>query len=101
MKQLPKRNYLILIVLMFLTVLVTLSLVMVYKNRDKLTSSIYNYSNKITTEEFDEYMTENQDFSAANTLRLKPVRALFIPHRDMVLRTMKFAVNTKLMYILH
>ena len=61
MKQIPKKNYFILIGLIFVTVFITLSLVNIYKNKDKLTSSIYNYSNKITNEEFDEYMVESSD----------------------------------------
>ena len=61
MKQVQRKNYYILIVLIVVTILLTLSLASVYKNRDKLVSSFYNYANKITSNEFDEYITESSD----------------------------------------
>lgn len=61
MKQIPKKNYYILAVLIVITILLTLSLASLYNNRDKMASKFYNYANKITSEEFDEYMLENQD----------------------------------------
>ena len=33
----------------------------VYLNKEKLTSNFYEYTNKITPEEFDQFMTENSD----------------------------------------
>lgn len=61
MKEIPKKNYYILVVLLAVTVLLTLSLSNIYMNREKLASNFYEYSNKITPEEFDQFMTENSD----------------------------------------
>ena len=61
MKEIPKKNYYILAVLLGVTAILTLSLSSVYKNRDKLLSNFYNYSNKITSEEFDEFLLERSD----------------------------------------
>ncbi|MBQ2947113.1 MAG: hypothetical protein IJE04_04615 [Bacilli bacterium] len=61
MKQIPKKNYIILVVLLAVTVFFTLFLSNIYKNKEKLTSNFYEYSNKITPESFDEFMTENED----------------------------------------
>jgi hypothetical protein len=61
MKKIPQKNYYILAVLIFLTILLTLSLANVYINKDKYVSNFYKYSNKITYEEFDEYVSENFD----------------------------------------
>ena len=61
MKEIPKKNYYILVVLLAVTVLLTLSLSSIYMNKEKLVSNFYEYSNKITPEEFDEFMTENSD----------------------------------------
>ena len=62
MRQIPKKNYYILVVILSVTVLLTLCLSYVYKNKEKLVSNFYEYSNKIKPQEFDEYMTENSDF---------------------------------------
>ena len=62
MREIPKKNYYILSALIIVVVLMTLSLASIYKNSDKLTSDFYNYSNKITGEEFNQYRSENSDF---------------------------------------
>lgn len=62
MRQIPKKNYYILVVLLVVTILLTLSLSYVYRNKEKLVSNFYEYSNKIKPQEFDEYMIENSDF---------------------------------------
>lgn len=61
MKEINKKNYLILVVLLVVTALLTLSLSNIYLNKEKLTSNFYQYSNKITPSEFDEYMIEHSD----------------------------------------
>lgn len=61
MKEIPKKNYYLLVVLLAVTVLLTLSLSSIYLNKEKLASNFYEYSNKITPEEFDQFMTENSD----------------------------------------
>lgn len=61
MREIPKKNYYILVVLLVFTVLLTLWLSDLYMNKEKLTSDFYNYANVITPEDFDEFMTENSD----------------------------------------
>ena len=56
-----KRNYIILIILLAVTVFLTFFFANIYKSKGNLVSGFYEYSNKITIEEFDEYMTENTD----------------------------------------
>ena len=62
MREIPKKNYYTLFALILLVVLMTLSLASIYKNGDKIASDFYNYSNKITGDEFQEYRNENSDF---------------------------------------
>ena len=61
MREIPKKNYIILVVLLAVTVFLTLFLSYIYKNKEMLTSDFYQYANKITPESFDEFMTENED----------------------------------------
>ena len=61
MREIPKKNYFILLVLLIITVLLTLFLSKVYINKSQLVSNFYKYSNVITKEEFDQFMTENSD----------------------------------------
>ena len=61
MRQIPKKNYIILVILIVITVLLTFILFDIYRNKDKVTSDFYRYSNKITNEEFDEYILESSD----------------------------------------
>ena len=61
MKEIPKKNYYILAILLIVTVLLTLVLYNLYLNKEKLVSNFYEYANKITPEEFDEYIVENSD----------------------------------------
>ena len=61
MKKIPQKNYFILIILLLVTIIITLSLASVYKNKDKFVSNFYEYANKIDSSEFNEYVTENSD----------------------------------------
>lgn len=61
MREIPKKNYYILIALLVVTALLTLLLSNSYLNKEKLVSNFYEYSNKITPKEFDQFMTENSD----------------------------------------
>lgn len=61
MRQVPKKNYYILVLLLVVTAGLTLFLSNLYLNKEKLVSNFYEYANKITPEEFDVYMTENSD----------------------------------------
>ena len=61
MREIPKKNYFILVLLLIFTVLITLLLSSLYTNKDKSVSSFYEYCNIIKPEEFDQFMTENFD----------------------------------------
>lgn len=61
MREIPKKNYYILVVLLAVTILLSLYLSNLYLNKEKLTSDFYNYASVITPEDFDEFMTENSD----------------------------------------
>ncbi len=56
-----RKNYLILIVLILFTVLLTLFLSNIYINKDRQVSDFYIYSNKILPNEFEQYMVDNSD----------------------------------------
>lgn len=55
------KNYIILILLILCTIIVTFVLSNIYKNKDKKVNPFYEYANKITIDEFDQYMLENSD----------------------------------------
>ena len=61
MREIPKKNYYFLIVLIVVTIFITLLLASLYKNKTKEVSNFYNYSNNITSKEFNEYLLENTD----------------------------------------
>lgn len=61
MREIPKKNYYILVVLLAVTALLTLYLSNLYLNKEKLTSNFYNYANVITPEDFDEFILENSE----------------------------------------
>ncbi len=61
MQKKINKNYFSLVVLLAFTVVLTLFISNLYLSRNKLVSEFYEYSNKITTEEFNSYMTENSD----------------------------------------
>lgn len=61
MRKIPNKNYIILIVLLAVTVFVTLLLSNIYISKNKLTSSFYEYSNKIAVDDFEQYTIENPD----------------------------------------
>jgi len=56
-----KKNYIILTVLIVVTCILTLLLANLYKYEKVETSYIYENLNKITSEEFDEYIVEHPD----------------------------------------
>lgn len=56
-----KKNYLYLVLLIFVTVILTLVFASLYKGKVSGTSYSYENLNKITALEFDEYMIENPD----------------------------------------
>ena len=61
MNEIPKKNYYFVVVLIVVTVFMSLSLVRIYNNKEKFTSNFYKYANKITYQEFQEYISERTD----------------------------------------
>lgn len=61
MREIPKKNYYILVVLLVVTAGLTMLLSNLYLNKEKMVSNFYEYSNKITPQEFNEYIIENPD----------------------------------------
>lgn len=62
MRQIDKKNYVILVGLLVGTVFLTLFIADVYKTKNKHVSEFYKYSNKINSKEFEVYNIENSDF---------------------------------------
>ena len=61
MKKIPKKNFIILAVLISVTVLLTLTLSNIYLSKEKLVSNFYNDINEIKPNDFDEYYLEHTD----------------------------------------
>ena len=61
MKKISKKNYVVLVILLLVTVVLTISLADIYKRKDRFVSAFYEYANKINSSEFDEYINENSD----------------------------------------
>lgn len=56
-----KKNYIYLIILLLVTIALTFLFSFIYKNKVVETSYLYENLNKITSEEFEEYMIEHPD----------------------------------------
>ena len=61
MKKDKSKNYIILIILIAGTILITLVFARIYLNKTKETSTFYNESNKITAKEIKQVSMENPD----------------------------------------
>lgn len=61
MTKVPIKNYIILVVLLLATILLTFGLSNIYNLQNKTISAFYKYSNKIKPDDFDIYMLENPD----------------------------------------
>ena len=61
MKKDKSKNYIILIILIAGTILITLVFARIYLNKTKETSTFYNGSNKITAKEIKQVSMENPD----------------------------------------
>lgn len=61
MRTVPFKNYVYYALLIIATVLLTIFISNAYLNKSKKVSEFYNYSNKITWKELDEFITENPD----------------------------------------
>lgn len=54
-----KKNHIVLALLILVTIIVTLSLSVIYRQKFSITAYSFDRLNKITAEEFNEYMIEN------------------------------------------
>lgn len=61
MKEIPKKNYIYVVVLLVMTVLIVFSLSNIYVSKNKFVSEFYEYSNVITSDEFNDFIFENPD----------------------------------------
>ena len=61
MRKIPFKNYIYYVLLIIVTILLTLFLSNSYLDKKKKESEFYNYSNKITWKELDEFIIENPD----------------------------------------
>lgn len=59
MRKIPKKNYIIVIIMFCAVIVLTLSGARFYNNSIKETSTLYNYIKSITKEELDQYLSEN------------------------------------------
>lgn len=62
MREIPKKNYYILIAIIISTVIVTLGIAKIYINSTRETNEFYKYSNTIDSKEFKEYQLENNSY---------------------------------------
>ena len=61
MRKIPFKNYIYLAILFVSTIIITIYASNLYNLRNKEVSEIYEYSNKIGVNEFDEFLIENPD----------------------------------------
>lgn len=61
MKQIKAKNYIKLIILIICTIILTFVLANIYNIQTKKVSSFFEYANKITPSEFDQYFLESSD----------------------------------------
>ena len=54
-----KKNYISLFMLILVTIIITLSLSVLYKQKFSITTYSFDKLNKITSQEFNEYIIEN------------------------------------------
>lgn len=60
MREIPKKNYLLLLLVIVGTVLVSLFLTRLYNNRHQETSTLYGFLSEVTLEDIDTYLIENE-----------------------------------------
>ena len=61
MRKVPIKNYVYFFLIIAITVIIVLYLSNMYLNKNKETSTFYNYANEITVKDLDVYITENPD----------------------------------------
>lgn len=59
MREIPKKNYIIMIFITLSVVIVTIALGNAYNNREKKTSDIYSFLSEIKVNDLDTYLLEN------------------------------------------
>lgn len=61
MKEISKKNYILLALLVLITIVITLLCAKLYNKNNNVVSKFYEYSNKITIDDFEVYIIENRD----------------------------------------
>lgn len=61
MRVVPKKNYLLLFLMVCFVVLITFVLKNVYDNRHKPVSELYTFLNEVTKEDLNSYLSENDN----------------------------------------
>ena len=61
MREVPKKNYIIMLIIIITIVLVTIFLSNIYNNRFQKTSVLYNYLSEIKKKDLDAYLVEKPD----------------------------------------
>lgn len=59
MREIPKKNYIILFFIVIATICLTLVVADIYNSKDQKVSKFYENSNKISIKDFSEYIIEN------------------------------------------
>lgn len=61
MRKIPTKNYIILLVLLIVTIILTLGIFEIYKKKTKKVSNLYDFLNKITINEISSFTMENPE----------------------------------------
>ena len=61
MREVPKKNYIIMLIIIITIVLVTIFLSNIYNNRFQKTSVLYNYLSEIKKKDLDSYLLEKPE----------------------------------------
>ena len=61
MREVPKKNYIIMLIIIITIVLVTIFLSNIYNNRFQKTSVLYNYLSEIKKKDLDSYLVEKPE----------------------------------------
>ena len=61
MREVPKKNYIIMLIIIIAIVLVTIFLSNIYNNRFQKTSVLYNYLSEIKKKDLDSYLLEKPE----------------------------------------
>ena len=73
-REIPRKNYFILALLVSMTVVIVIAFVNFYNNRHRQTSEIYNFLPEVTLEDLDVYLSERDNPKQAKKLKNKIIK---------------------------